>query len=127
MLDEGEFTFSGLVETGALGHGSLARILERDERGRLKGQNVKLEMLDRLAEALDLDPWQLLHPDGDCADFSEQALRIARKMDSLAPEARNRAYAMFVQMVDFGNVPKPEDGSSDPDTPKPRRLRRVAR
>lgn len=127
MLDDQEFTFGALVETGALGHGSLARILQEDEHGRLIGQNIKLEMLDRLAEALDVEPWQLLHPDGDLADFSEPALRIARFMDSLAPEVRNRAYALFVQQIDFGNVPRVDDAPNAHDGRKPKRLRRVAR
>jgi hypothetical protein len=127
MLDEGEFGFKELVAASAVGNGTLGRILEKDAHEHLLGYNVQLSTLDKLAEALCVQPWQLLHPDGELASFSEQALKIARKMDSLPADLRERAYWLFVQQIDFANVPKPEDAPSAPGRKQPRKLRRVSR
>jgi DNA-binding Xre family transcriptional regulator len=127
MLDEGEFGFKELVAASAVGNGTLGRILQEDGEGRLAGENVRLATLDKLAESLGVQPWQLLHPDGELAGFSNVAIRIARAMDDLAPEYRERAYALFVQQVDFANVPKAADAASAPVVKPPRKLRRVDR
>lgn len=122
LLESGEVSYSALVASGAITNGTLGRVVS-DE-----GQDVRLEQLDWLAAALDMDPWQLLHPDTEVAQFSKQALKIARKMDSLPPEVRDQAYALFVQAVDFANVaPPPAAPASAPSTAKPKRLRRVHR
>lgn len=57
MLRVGETTYSDLLESGAISHGSLTRVISD------AGEPVTLAQLDRLAHALGLEPWQLLHPE----------------------------------------------------------------
>lgn len=126
MLDEGAFGFKELVAASSIGNGTMGRILQEDGDGRLLGENVRLATLDKLAESIGVEPWQLLHPDGDLAAFSPAALKIARAMDDLPQELRERAYALFVQQVDFANA-RPADAPSAPAVKPPRKLRRVDR
>lgn len=120
--------FGALVESNAVTKSTLDRIIDEE------GQSVRLDQLDWLAEALQVEPWQLLHPDFDTALLSEWAMKIARKMDSLPEGVRRRAYSRFAHDVDFANEAADEaraereaDSASAPDTLKPRRLRRVDR
>lgn len=128
LTEHGRASFGDFVKVDAAKKSSLARIKGED------GQNVTLNQLDLLATALGVEPWQLLHPDGEAATLSDAALKIARKMDDLPPELRERAYALFVQAVDFAN-PSPPDpphnggagAASAHDSVTPKRLRRVHR
>lgn len=123
LLERGETTWEELLESGAVTNGTLGRIVEDD------GQNVRLSVLDALAYALKVEPWQLLHPDFEIANLAGPALKIARKMETIREDHQERVYAKFVQDVDFANVPlKPEDppaAASAPGKMRPRRLRRV--
>jgi len=127
LLEEGRTTFTELVKSGGVTNGTLGRILSEE------GQNIQLETLDDLAAALQVEPWQLLHPDGEVASMSKDALKIARKMESLNPAIRDTAYALWVQRVDFENEqqpppPEPPNGApSAPDKKQPIRVRRVRR
>jgi DNA-binding Xre family transcriptional regulator len=131
LIEEGLTSYTALVKSGAVKGSTLSRVLSED------GQDVRLEQLDWLAHALRCEPWQLLHPDPDMAELSPDAMKIARKMDQLPEEQRARAYALFVQAVDFANPPPapPEPGASNgadgaanaPGTAKPIRLRHVSR
>lgn len=122
LIEQG-VTWNELLESDAVSNGTLGRILGED------GQDVTLRQLDLLAEALDIEPWQLLHPDVDLAGMSKTAMKIARKMDQMEPSVREQAYSLFVQTVDFANVPttRQADAASAPSTAKPTRLRRVHR
>jgi DNA-binding Xre family transcriptional regulator len=132
LLSSGGTTHRALVATGAVTNGTLGRITGEE------GQDVRLEQLDWLAQALSCEPWQLIHPDPDMAELSSDAMKIARKMDQLPEEQRARAYALFVQAVDFANPAPPappEPGASNgkdgaasaPGTARPMRLRHVNR
>lgn len=125
LFAEGETTFGAIVESGALPTTTLARVISAD------GHNVGIDALDGLAEALQVEPWQLLHPDLDVAELSRYAILAAQKMDELPEEVRARAYALFVQQVDFGNVPTTPPpapvAASAPGKKKPRKLRPVHR
>jgi DNA-binding Xre family transcriptional regulator len=126
LIDSGGTTYRALVATGAVTNGTLGRIASEE------GQDVRLEQLDWLAQALNCEPWQLIHPDPQVAGFSADALRIARAMDDLPPEKRAAAHAVFVQAVEFANPPTkaPEPPDATPSAPaasRPIRLRHVSR
>jgi DNA-binding Xre family transcriptional regulator len=129
VIDEG-VNYRDLVESGAVTNGALGRI-RADE-----GQNVMLDQLDRLAEALDMEPWQLLHPDFETAQFSKYALLAAHKIDQQPPELRAQLYQLLQQLADFGNaereageaaVASGADVASAPAAQRPKRVRRVHR
>lgn len=122
LLDEKEVTYTALVESGAVTNGALGRIIS-DE-----GQSVNLRQLDMLAEALDVEPWQLLHPDFEVSRLSHFGVLAGQKLDELPEELRPPAYALFVQQVNFGNTgAAPAAPASAPGTRKPKRLRPVHR
>jgi DNA-binding Xre family transcriptional regulator len=130
ILDEAGVDYRELIESGAVTNGALGRI-RSDE-----GQNVMLDQLDRLAEALDLEPWQLLHPDFETAQFSKYALLAAHKIDQHPPEFRAQLYQLLQQLADFGNAereageaagPSAADAANAPAAQRPRRVRRVHR
>jgi DNA-binding Xre family transcriptional regulator len=126
LIDEHRTTHRALVASGAVTNGTLGRITGEE------GQDVRLEQLDWLAQALGCEPWQLIHPDFTVAELSADALRIARAMDDLPPEKRAAAHALFVQAVDFANPPSSESNGKDgapsaPAASRPMRLRHVSR
>lgn len=102
------------------------------ERVEKAAHNVGVDFMDRIARAIGVEPWQLIHPDDRYATLSELALEAARKLDAIKdPSRRARAYALWVQVVEFNNEPpqiveQPRaDGSSAPAdrTPTPPRRR----
>jgi DNA-binding Xre family transcriptional regulator len=119
LIASGRISYKQLVASKAVTNGTLGRIVS-DE-----GQDVRLEQLDWLAQALNCEPWQLLHPDPQVGALSAEALRIARAMDDLPIERRAQAHALFVQAVEFGNPGA--NGASAPGAEKPIRLRHVSR
>lgn len=128
LLDERVARFTDLVQTGAVSKSTLARLRDED------GQSCDLDQLDAIAYALQVEPWQLLHPDFDTAVLSEWAMKVARKMEDVPEGIKPRAYARFVQDVDFANAAvaealgeKKDEPASAPGTVKPRRLRRLPR
>jgi transcriptional regulator with XRE-family HTH domain len=97
------------------------------ERVEKASHNVGVDFMDKLARAIGVEPWQLIHPDERMATMSELALEAARKLDAIKdPSERARAYALWVQVVEFANrPPMPEergrdDESSTRDDPQPR-------
>jgi hypothetical protein len=76
------------------------------ERVEKAAHNVGVDFMDKLARAIGVEPWQLIHPDDRYATLSELALEAARKLDSFKdPSERARAYALWVQVVEFANRP----------------------
>jgi hypothetical protein len=123
LIEIGAVPYTAWLASGAVTNGAMSRIVGPD------GQNVRIDQLDLLAEALGVEPWQLLHPDIEVSTLSRQAMKIALEMDSLKPEARDAAYALFVQQVEFGNV-RQEPRADVPNghvVPRPRPLRKVHR
>lgn len=124
LFDDGVTTYSDLAQTEAVSNGTLGRVAGDDEAG----HNLTLDKLDRLAFALKVEPWQLLHPDFDWANLSPAALKIAQKMESIAESHQDKAYWQFVQLIDFANIPATAaDAASAHGTVKPRKLRKVPR
>jgi len=78
---------------------------------RMKAQDtsVGLDVIDRIAEKFKVEPWQLLLPDfnphrpAQVSNLSPMALDLAQMLDAI-PQGlqRNRAYALMVQVAEFG-------------------------
>jgi hypothetical protein len=76
------------------------------ERVQKESHTVGVDFMDKLARAIGVEPWQLIHPDERYATLSELALEAARKLDAIKdPTERARAYALWVQVVEFTNRP----------------------
>jgi hypothetical protein len=76
------------------------------ERVQKASHTVGVDFMDKLARAIGVEPWQLIHPDERYATLSELALEAARKLDAIKdPSERARAYALWVQVVEFTNRP----------------------
>lgn len=99
---------------------------------RLKAQetSVGLDTLDKLADYFRVKPWQLLipgfdpdHPPG-LVDASVMAQDIAKMFDKITDEEqRKRAYALIVQLVEFGATleKEPMPSSAPTQAPQPDR------
>jgi len=113
LIEKGVASHQLIVkDAGAVSNGSFYRIVSKE------GQGITLDKLDQIAEALHREPWQLLHPDPEFTSFSSTALKIARKMDSIRPEMREKLYAVFVQMADFDNVQEQRpEAEAQPEAP----------
>lgn len=97
---------------------------------RLKAQetSVGIDTIDKLADYFRVEPWQLLlpgfNPDNPqtLAAASPMARDVAEKLDAMTDEDRRRAaYALILQIIEFGAVPvlgKEPERSASP-TPKP--------
>ena len=92
-------------------------------------QAVGLEVLQKLASALKVEPWELLQP----APFSPEASEIAKLFDAIEDESKDKAYAIIVQMLEFGTSPSRRPNldrdpgletrpGSLPASPEPRRI-----
>jgi hypothetical protein len=76
------------------------------ERVEKAAHNVGVDFMDKLARAIGVEPWQLIHPDDRYATLSELALEAARKLDAIKdPTKRAKSYALWVQVVEFNNEP----------------------
>jgi transcriptional regulator with XRE-family HTH domain len=76
------------------------------ERVEKAAHNVGVDFMDKLARAIGVEPWQLIHPDDRYSALSELALESARKLDSFKDSTeRASAYALWVQVVEFANRP----------------------
>jgi hypothetical protein len=76
----------------------------------------RLQVLERVAEFLNVEVWELLKPGG--SEFSEPAKSVAEMFDALPHEQKAVAYALIVQILEFGNTGR-EPPPSDPTTPEP--------
>lgn len=101
------------------------------ERVEKAAHNVGVDFMDKLARAIGVEPWQLIHPDERISGMSDLALEAARKLDAIKdPSERARAYALWVQVVEFANrPPRPDElgragESSIPDDQQPKPTRR---
>jgi hypothetical protein len=101
------------------------------ERVQKESHTVGVDFMDKLARAIGVEPWQLIHPDDRYATLSELALEAARKLDAIKdPTERARAYALWVQVVEFTNRPPmpaqqgQAGASSIPGDLQPRPVRR---
>lgn len=95
---------------------------------RLTGEDtaVKLSTLQEVADGLGIEVWELLYPDLDMRqrpkvqNWSPAAVDVARMLDALDEGKRRIAYAMIIQMIEFGNPPtEPPEPPSPPATHKP--------
>lgn len=72
---------------------------------RIKGTDtsIGLDVLEKIAEALGVQSWQLLCPNCDNLNLSPLALDLALSLDKIGDDKlRKRAYAVALQVVSFG-------------------------
>jgi transcriptional regulator with XRE-family HTH domain len=93
-----------LARESGIGVATIARIKNSE-------QNLGVEMVVALARPFRRRPWELLSP--NLSGYSAEASEIAAAFDELADEPqRRRAYALIVQILEFGNT-----GGSPPSQP----------
>lgn len=99
-------------------------------RLKAQGTSVGLDVIDKLADHFKVKPWQLLvpgfDPDNppDLAEASVMARDVAKNFDKITDEERRkRAYALIVQLVEFGAAlgKEPEPSAEPTQTPQPGR------
>jgi hypothetical protein len=87
--------------------------------------------IKKIADAVGLTPWQLMHPDmpsGLAVGLSEEVLRIARQLDSLTGDRRERAleiadFAAFSVLPKPAGTPAAQEAEAElQPTPKPHRV-----
>jgi hypothetical protein len=85
-----------LAREAGIGPATMARL-------KLKDQNLGVEMLVKLGRPFRRQAWELLSP--NLGGYSAEAAEIAAAFDELADEQkRRRAYALIVQILEFGNT-----------------------
>lgn len=78
-----------LVEKGIAANGPLGRM-------RNAQVDARIDVLDRLADFLGVQPWQILHPDPRVSELSADAIEAGRQLDKLTdPELKRRVYATW--------------------------------
>jgi hypothetical protein len=81
---------------------------------------IGLEALSKVASALDREPWQLLHPESPRARaLSETARHIGEMFDATPDAQKPRAYALIVQILEFGNAGSTGPAGADEPTDVP--------
>jgi hypothetical protein len=78
-----------------------------------------LDAIDKVAGVFRREAWQLLHPRPDARELSSSGSEIGHAFDRLPDARKEAAYALIVQILEFGNEgPGPDRPSSTP-TPAP--------
>lgn len=84
-----------LVAKGILSNGTLGRIRHAQD-------NVGIDVIDRFAEYLQVEPWQVIHPDPRVAELSAEAIEAARQLDTLADtELKRKVLAAWMQALEI--------------------------
>lgn len=97
-----------LARESGVGVATIARLQEL-------GQNVGVDMLSQLGKPFRRQAWELLSP--TLGPFSDEAVEIAHAFDGLDASRKAAAYALIVQILEFGNTGGPP--SSPPTAPHP--------
>lgn len=119
LVRTGRTTAARLVEKRIASNGAIGRIRNAQD-------NTGVDVLDRLADYLGVEPWQLLHPDPRVAELSQDAIEIGRQLDTIPdPELRRSIYASMVRLVELTREPRPLPDDA-PDAVPGRHGRQVA-
>jgi DNA-binding Xre family transcriptional regulator len=87
-----------------------------------EGTSARLDVLERVADALNVEPWQLLKPPSEVA-YSEEALELAALFDALPNEferAKANALARLVLAGQLPLAPLPQEPAPAPASSAPR-------
>lgn len=99
----GRENLNQLARDAKVGNGTAMRLKTQET-------SVGLDILDKLAQTFDVEPWQLLTPGFDPDSLpgdpaSPMARDVAQMLDAIEDDARRqRAYALVVQLLQFGGV-----------------------
>lgn len=101
----GRLNLSRLARESGIGMATVSR-LQHDDGVTSTG----LDKIEKLAAVFGVKPWQLLDPSFDPSNpaptFSSQALALASAFDRITDQqARAKAYAMCLQLLEFANPP----------------------
>ena len=99
----GRINIARLSREANIGLGTVARIQNADA-------GITLHNIEKLAAVFGLTASQLLDPnitlEKNSPQLSERALMLARQFDEITdPMAQAQAYAMFLQYLQFANLP----------------------
>lgn len=99
----GRINLARLSRDANIGLGTVARIQNADA-------GITLHNIEKLAAVFGLSASQLLDPnitlEKSSPQLSERALMLARQFDEITdPMAQAQAYAMFLQYLQFANLP----------------------
>lgn len=107
----GRTNLNRLAREAGIGTATMARLQEL-------GQNVGVDMLIKLGRPFRRQPWELLSP--TLGPFSDEAIEIAHSFDALDESKKAAAYAVIVQILEFGNIGAPPSGPPTlPPEPEP--------
>jgi len=104
----GDENLRKLVNASGIGLGTLHRIKSNKT-------SVGLDMIARIAEALSVDPWQLLCPPELLQPGrSSKAYAIGEHFDTITNKARRaKAYALVTAVIDIMADPEPAEYSKE--------------
>ncbi len=82
--------------------------------------SIGLDQLIAVGKVFKRAPWQLLDPRPGMLAFSDEAAKIAALFDSLDEDKQAAAYALILQILDFGRiVPTPPGSPTLAPAPSP--------
>jgi hypothetical protein len=123
LIETGQTSFARLVKAEAGTSGTISRI-------RNATSSAGVDQLDRLGYALDLEAWQLLHPDSGISEMGPEYRsvleEIGRKLAALPPAALQRAAALCAYALDVALKESPP-AEAEPVQPPPRGAARSGR
>lgn len=98
-----------LAREAKVGVATIARMKSGDT-------SIGLDVIEKVAEALEVEAWQLICPPGalsaQAAELSPMALDLACALEKITdPELRRRAYAVATQVIAFGTAPSAPSAS----------------
>ena len=105
----GKEHLSQLAKEAKIGLATISRIKNQDT-------SVGLEVIDRIATVMGVEPWQLMHPDfcavtPSFATYSPLAADLAQQLDEIEDQStRERAHALATQVIGLAassTAPKP--------------------
>ncbi len=104
-----------LARDAKIGETTMKRIIAAED-------SVGLDVISRLARVFHVPVWCLLKAnafDEQEVALSDTAREIALSFDRLDPEKQPRAYALIVQLLEFGNEGPGRGSPSETPTPAP--------
>lgn len=124
MIDAGETSLLALVRHGAGSLGTVSRI-------RNAQSSAGVDQLDSMGHALDLEPWQLIHPEpalaGMGAEHRAVLLEVGRRLAAIPAEGLEKAAALLAFALDSATRETAPADEAEPIQPPARGAARQSR